>query len=115
MKTLTRSELIKKRVRSKIVGTSERPRLAVFISLTNVTAQLINDSKGITLVYVTSVGQKKLQGKTMTEKATWVGETIAQAATKKKIKSVVFDRGTKIYHGRIAALADSARKSGLKF
>ena len=115
MKTITSKQLIKKRVRAKIIGTSERPRLAVFISNTNVTAQLIDDTKNVTLAYVSSVGKKDLNSKKMVEKATWVGSEIAIAAGKKKIESVVFDRGTKIYHGRVAALAESAREKGLKF
>ncbi|HEY5441926.1 MAG TPA: 50S ribosomal protein L18 [Candidatus Saccharimonadales bacterium] len=102
------------RVRSVIQGTAERPRLSVYISNTHVTAQLIDDTAHRTLGYVSTVGQKTATG-TMTEKAAWVGEEIAKQAKAAKLKSVVFDRGGKIYHGRVAALADAARKAGLEF
>jgi large subunit ribosomal protein L18 len=97
-----------------VSGTAERPRLRVTISNLHVTAQLIDDVSGKTLVYVTTVGQKSLKG-TMTEKAVWVGEQIATQAKSKKIKAAVFDRGGKLYHGRVAALADAARKAGMEF
>lgn len=102
------------RIRSVVSGTAERPRLRVSVSNLHVTAQLIDDTTGKTLVYVTTVGQKSLKG-TMTEKAAWAGAEIAAAAKTKKIKAVVFDRGGKLYHGRVAALADAARKAGLEF
>lgn len=102
------------RIRSVVSGTAERPRLRVFISNLHVTAQLIDDASGKTLAYVTTVGQKSLKG-SMTEKAAWVGTELAALATAKKIKAVVFDRGGKLYHGRVAALADAARKAGLEF
>jgi large subunit ribosomal protein L18 len=102
------------RIRSVVSGTAERPRLRVTISNLHVTAQLIDDVSGKTLVYVTTVGQKSLKG-TMTEKAVWVGEQIATQAKSKKIKAAVFDRGGKLYHGRVAALADAARKAGMEF
>lgn len=113
---LTRRRLLTKaRVRAKINGTSDRPRLSVSISNTNVTAQLIDDTKSCTLAYVSTTGNKKLSTFTLTKKSEWVGEEIAKKANSKKIKEVVFDRGTKIYHGRIKALAEAARKNGLKF
>ena len=102
------------RIRSVVSGTTDRPRLAVYISNLHITAQIIDDSKHTTLAYVTTVGQKGLP-KTMTEKAAWIGEGIAKAAKKAKVKHVVFDRGGKLYHGRVAALADAARKQGLEF
>jgi large subunit ribosomal protein L18 len=102
------------RIRSVVSGTAERPRLRVTISNLHVTAQLIDDVSGKTLVYVTTVGQKSLKG-TMTEKAVWVGEQTATQAKSKKIKAAVFDRGGKLYHGRVAALADAARKAGMEF
>jgi len=108
--------LRKNRIRSKVSGTADRPRLAVFISNVHVTAQLVNDSSSKTLAYVTTVGQKALKGNSnMTEKAAWAGEEIAKQAKAAKIKAVVFDRGGKLYHGRVAALADAARKAGLEF
>ena len=104
----------KARIRSVVAGTTERPRLAIFVSNLHITAQLIDDSKHTTVAYVTTVGQKSLP-KTMTEKAAWVGESMATAAKTAKVKRVVFDRGGKLYHGRVAALADAARKQGLEF
>ena len=101
------------RTRVKIHGTAERPRLTVHISNLNVTAQIIDDDKQATLAYVTTVG-KKLKG-TKTEKAAQIGTEIAKAAKKVKINKVVFDRGSKLYAGRMSALADAARKEGLEF
>src|SRR5512146_837383 len=102
------------RIRSVVSGTAQRPRLAVHISNLHVSAQLIDDTAGKTLAQVTTVGQKTAKG-TMTEKAAWVGNEIAAKAKAAKIKTVVFDRGGKLYHGRVAALADAARKAGLEF
>lgn len=103
----------KHRIRATVTGTTERPRLSVFVSNHHVTAQIIDDSKHATVAYITTVGQK-VPG-TMTEKATWVGTEIAKKAKTAKVKQVVFDRGGKLYHGRVAALADAARKAGLEF
>jgi len=102
-----------KRVRAKIYGTSERPRLSVHISVNNVTAQLINDDKQETIAYATTVGRKEKLN--MTQKAEIVGKEIAQKAKAIKVHQVVFDRGDKLYHGRIKALAEAARKAGLEF
>jgi large subunit ribosomal protein L18 len=104
----------KSRIRSVVSGTAKRPRLSVYISNTHVSAQLIDDTSHSTLAYVTSVGQKTVKG-TMSEKATWVGQEIAAKAKTAKIKTVVFDRNGKLYHGRIAALAEAARNAGLEF
>lgn len=104
----------KGRIRAQVTGTTERPRLSVYISNLHVTAQLIDDSKHATLVYVSSVG-KNASGGTMTEKAAWVGNEVAKKAVAAKQKQVVFDRGGKRYHGRIKALADAARNAGLEF
>jgi large subunit ribosomal protein L18 len=106
--------LRKNRIRSQISGTSRRPRLSIFISNLHITAQLIDDTASKTLGYATTVGQKSLKG-SMSDKAAWVGEAIAAQAKSAKIKSVVFDRGSKLYHGRVAVLADAARKAGLEF
>jgi large subunit ribosomal protein L18 len=103
----------KNRIRSKVLGTTERPRLSVTVSNLHVSAQIIDDSKQTTLVAATSIG-KKLKG-TMSEKAEVVGKEIAQKAKKAKISKVVFDRNGKRYHGRIKALADAARAEGLEF
>lgn len=102
------------RTRSRLHGTATKPRLSVFVSLTNVSAQLIDDDASRTLASATSQGEKSLKGKTMTEKAAWVGATIAEAAKKAKVETAIFDRGAKQYHGRVAALADAAREKGLK-
>jgi large subunit ribosomal protein L18 len=104
----------KARIRSIVTGSAQRPRMSVFVSNVHVTAQLIDDTNHKTVAYVTTVGQKTVKG-TMTEKAAWVGEEIAKQAKTHKIKTVVFDRGGKLYHGRVAALADAARNGGLEF
>lgn len=104
----------KHRVRAKVTGTTERPRLTVFISNANVTAQIIDDSRHQTLAYVTSVGNKAAAG-TMTERAVIIGAEIAKKAKAAKIKRVVFDRNGRLYHGRIKALAEAARAEGLEF
>ena len=104
----------KNRIRAVVNGTTERPRLSVYISGLHVTAQVIDDSKQATVVYVSTVGEKKLTG-TMTEKATWVGTEIAKKAKAAKVKKVVFDRNGRQYHGRVKALADAARNEGLEF
>ena len=104
------------RIRRKISGTSERPRLAVFRSGKHLYAQLIDDSKGVTLASASTL-EKDLKGKVgdTVEGAKKIGTTIAERAKAKKIESVVFDRGGFQYHGRIKALADAAREAGLKF
>lgn len=104
----------KNRIRKKVVGTTERPRMSVYISVQHVTAQIIDDSTSKTLVYVSTVGTKQAS-KNLTERATWVGNEIAKQAKAKKIKSIVFDRNGRLYHGRIKALADAAREGGLEF
>jgi large subunit ribosomal protein L18 len=112
--TLQQLQRRKARVRARVSGTAERPRLSVKISLRHIVAQLIDDTTGRTLAFISTVGHKEAKG-TMTEKAVWVGEQIAVQAKAAKIKTVVFDRNGRIYHGRLAALADSARKAGLEF
>jgi ribosomal protein L18 len=101
------------RTRAKIHGTAERPRLTVHISNLNITAQVIDDDKQATLAYATTIG-KKLKG-TKSEKAAEIGAEIAKAAKKVNINKVVFDRGSKLYAGRMSALAEAARKEGLEF
>ena len=101
------------RTRAKIHGTSARPRLSVHVSNLHITAQVIDDDKKVTLAYATTVGQK-LSG-TKTEKAAAIGKEIAEKAKKAKVKAVVFDRGSRLYAGRMSALADAARKEGLEF
>lgn len=103
----------KRRVRSTVIGTTERPRLSVFMSNRHVVAQVIDDSTHKTIAHATTVGSK-ITG-SMTAKAEAIGEEIAKKATKAKVSKVVFDRGGRLYHGRVQALADSARKNGLEF
>lgn len=107
-------QIRKNRIRTLISGTSERPRLSIFVSNTHITAQIIDDEKSHTLAYSTSVGAKDA-GKSMTDKATWVGTDIAAKAKKAKVTKVAFDRGGRLYHGRVKALADAARAAGLEF
>lgn len=102
------------RVRAKISGTSSTPRLCVFRSNSNIEAQIIDDTKGITLVSTSSVKLHLDNGQNV-EGAAKVGEDIARLASEKGITTVVFDRGGYIYHGRVKALAEAARKGGLKF
>lgn len=104
-----------KRVRFKISGTSDRPRLNVFRSSKHIYAQLIDDKKGSTIVSASSL-EKDFKGATSNkEAAEKVGEMIGKRAIEKGIKEVVFDRGGYLYHGRVASLAEGARKSGLEF
>ncbi|MEZ0230822.1 MAG: 50S ribosomal protein L18 [Planctomycetota bacterium] len=107
------------RVRRKVQGTAERPRLTIFRSLTNVYCQLIDDEAGITLCSASTLSpeiKQKLGDKRGNVKASEaVGETIAKLATAKGIKTICFDRAGYKYHGRVKALADAARKAGLEF
>ena len=103
------------RVRGKISGTPERPRLNVFRSNANIYAQLIDDVNGVTLVSANTL-EKEFEGATGNcEAAKKVGAVLAERAKAKGINVVVFDRGGYIYHGRVAALAEGAREAGLKF
>lgn len=106
------------RVRSKVSGTAERPRLCVFRSLSNVYAQVIDDTKGVTLAAASTLDKEvkdelSFGGNIAGSKA--VGKLVAERALAKGIETVVFDRGGYIYHGRVAALAEAAREAGLKF
>ena len=103
----------KARLRKKISGTGERPRLVVFRSGRHIYAQLIDDDNGKTLLAFSSLKLKKTEAKNAV--AHHVGESIAKEALKKDIKNIVFDRGGFIYHGRVKALAEGARAAGLKF
>ena len=107
-----------KRVRKHVVGTPERPRLNVFRSLSHIYAQVIDDSRGHTLVSASSVEPapaEQLRGLSKTEQSRAVGRVLAERALGLGIKTVVFDRGGYKYHGRVKALADEARKGGLEF
>ena len=103
------------RVRGKISGTAQRPRLNVFRSLSNIYAQLIDDEKGVTLVSASTVEKEFKGSKGNKEEARKIGQLIAERAKDKGITEVVFDRGGYIYHGRVKELAEGAREGGLKF
>jgi len=103
-----------RRIRGKVVGTAERPRLVVFRSNKGISAQLIDDDSGKTLAGASWVGLKSFSGN-KTEQAEQVGKALAAAAKEAGIEAVVFDRGGYLYHGRVKALADGAREGGLKF
>lgn len=103
------------RVRAKISGTAECPRLDVFRSNSNIYAQLIDDVKGVTLVAASSVEKDFGKAKGNKVEARKVGQLIAQRAVAKGIENCVFDRGGYIYHGRVMELAEGAREGGLKF
>lgn len=106
------------RIRNKISGTAERPRLCVYKSLTKIYAQIIDDVKGVTIAAASSLDKDladALKGLNKTEQAKIVGEAVAKKALKKKVKSVVFDRSGYIYTGRVEALANGARDAGLEF
>lgn len=108
------------RVRKNLAGVSERPRLNVFRSLNHIYAQVIDDSKGMTLVSASSLdasirAAEVASGKGKTERAVLVGKLVAERALEVGITQVVFDRGGYKYHGRVKALADASREAGLKF
>lgn len=104
------------RVRNKVLGTPEIPRLNVFRSNKNIFAQIIDDESAITLVSASSIDKElKLENGGNIEAASKVGELLAKRAKKVKIKKVCFDRGGYLYHGRVKALAEAARKNGLEF
>lgn len=106
------------RIRKHIVGTAERPRLSVFRSLKHIYAQIIDDSKGITLLSASTLEaplKTELDNPGNIEAARKVGQIIGKKAVEKGLKQVVFDRGGNLYHGRVKALADGAREAGLEF
>ncbi len=113
---LDRRFKIKRSIRSKVAGTTERPRMTVFRSNKQISVQLIDDTKGTTLVSASSlVKDIASQQGTKTDKAIAVGKMIADKAASAGITSVVFDRNGYLYHGRVKQLADAAREAGLKF
>lgn len=110
-KTLGR-QARKRRIRARVTGTQERPRLTVHRSLMQMTVQLVDDTTGKTLV---AASTKEIKAKPNLDGASKLGEAVAKKAKDAKISTVVFDRNAYRYHGRIKALADSARKAGLQF
>ncbi len=116
IKKQSRNDARKKRhlrIRKDIIGTKDVPRLNIFRSNTNISAQIIDDETKTTLVSCSTIDMK-IKSNNL-EAASKVGEELAKRAKDKKIKTVVFDRGGYLYHGRVKALADAARKAGLKF
>lgn len=104
------------RIRTNLCGTAEKPRLNVFRSNANITAQIIDDENGVTLVSASSLEKElKIANGGNVEAAKLIGAEIAKRAKNKKIKEVVFDRGGYLYHGRVKALAEAARENGLEF
>lgn len=111
-----RRKKIKESIRSNVKGTTEKPRMSVFRSNKEIYVQIINDIDGVTLASASSAVKEVTEMKgTKTEKAAKVGELVAKVALDKGISQVVFDRNGFLYHGRVKALADAARKGGLKF
>ncbi|MDX1664270.1 MAG: 50S ribosomal protein L18 [Candidatus Promineifilaceae bacterium] len=107
-----------RRIRSKIVGTAERPRLNVFRSLNNIYVQVINDDEGHTIVAASSLEEglaPDLEGKSKKEQAAIIGRVVGERALEAGVREVVFDRGGYPYHGRVKAVAEAAREAGLKF
>ncbi|MDR1521730.1 MAG: 50S ribosomal protein L18 [Streptococcaceae bacterium] len=102
------------RIRNKLSGTTERPRLNVFRSNSNIYAQVIDDIKGVTLASASTL-DKEISNGTKIEKSSTVGKLVAERSLAQGIKSVVFDRGGYLYHGRVQALAQAARENGLEF
>jgi len=107
-----------RRLRSKVEGTTSQPRLCVFRSLNHIYAQIVDDSRGHTLAFASTIDPEikgELNGKVKRGKAELVGSLVAKRALSKGIKEVVFDRGGYKYHGRVKSLAETARQAGLKF
>ena len=118
IKKLNRKEVrskVQKRVRAKVKGTEARPRLCVYRSLKNISAQLIDDDKQVTIVSASTLDKDIATKASNIKAATEVGTLIAKRAIEKNIKTVVFDRNGYVYHGKVKALADAAREAGLEF
>ena len=105
---------IHSRIRAKLAGTGERPRLNVYRSLNHIYAQVIDDQKGVTIASASTLATKSKTGGNVAA-AKEIGKAIAEKAQEKGVKKVVFDRGGFLYHGRIKALAEAAREAGLEF
>ena len=105
----------RRRVRAKVHGTAERPRISVFRSNTGIEAQLVDDGEGKTIAAASSLHLKKSFKGNKTQQAAEVGKLLAERAKQAELDTVVFDRGGYLYHGRVKALAEAAREGGLKF
>ena len=112
---IERRQRIKYRIKKTVSGTAQRPRLVVFRSNSEIYAQIIDDTKGVTLVAASSRDKDLKATGTKTEKAKQVGEAIAKKALAAGIETISFDRGGYLYHGRVKSLAEGAREGGLKF
>ena len=112
---IERRQRIKYRIKKTVSGTAQKPRLAVFRSNSEIYAQIIDDTKGVTLVAASSRDKDLKASGTKTEKAKQVGQAIAKKALAAGIESISFDRGGYLYHGRVKSLAEGAREGGLKF
>ena len=112
---IERRQRIKYRIKKTVSGTAQKPRLAVFRSNSEIYAQIIDDTKGVTLVAASSRDKDLKATGTKTEKAKQVGQAIAKKALVAGIESISFDRGGYLYHGRVKSLAEGAREGGLKF
>ena len=112
---IERTQRIKYRIKKTVSGTAQKPRLAVFRSNSEIYAQIIDDTKGVTLVAASSRDKDLKASGTKTEKAKQVGEAIAKKALAAGIETISFDRGGYLYHGRVKSLAEGAREGGLKF
>ena len=113
---LVRRQKIRYRIRKKVAGTAQKPRLSVFRSNADIYVQLIDDENGVTLASASSRDKDILAQKgTKLEKSKLVGSVIARKATEQGIQTVVFDRGGNLYHGRVKSVADGAREGGLQF
>ena len=112
---IERRQRIKYRIKKTVSGTAQRPRLVVFRSNSEIYAQIIDDTKGVTLVAASSRDKDLKASGTKTERAKQVGEAIAKKALAAGIETISFDRGGYLYHGRVKSLAEGAREGGLKF
>jgi large subunit ribosomal protein L18 len=108
-------ERVHTRIRRKLKGSTERPRLAIFRSVSHIYAQVIDDTKGVTVVSASSTEKSDLKTGGNVAAAKEIGKRVAERAKEKGIGKVVFDRGGYLYHGRVKALADAAREAGLEF
>ena len=115
LKKTYRRKRLRQGIRKKISGSAQKPRLSIFRSNTGIYAQLIDDTKGITLAAASSKNVDKTNPLKPIEEAVQVGKLLAQKAVENNISEVVFDRGGYLYHGRVKALAEGARQGGLKF